>query len=272
MYVDVQGEAVPALGFGTWQLQGQEAYDAVRHALELGHRHIDTAQMYENEEHVGRAIADSEIDRDEIFLTTKVPPGKAEPEQLKRSHDGSLEKLRTDRVDLLLLHWPNPQVPLADTLEAMRQLQDAEKTRHIGVSNFTPSLVDEALSHAEILCNQVEYHPFLDQSHLLEQARRRDLVLTAYSPLAKGKVIGNGTLEEIGAEHGKTPAQVAIRWLLQQENVATIPRSSSAEHREENHDVLDFELSQEEMDRISGLARGERLIDPPFAPDWERQR
>jgi 2,5-diketo-D-gluconate reductase B len=269
LQVDVKGEQIPALGFGTWQLQGDEAYEAVRHALELGHRHIDTAQMYENEEEVGRAIAHSEVRREDVFLTTKVPPGKLEPEQLKRSHDRSLDLLGTPYVDLLLIHWPNPDIPLGNTLEAMRQLQDAEKSRFIGVSNFTPTLVNEALSHAEIFCNQVEYHPFIDQSHLVEQAQREGILLTGYSPLAKGEVLDDETLRAIASDHGKSPAQVAIRWQLQQDNVCTIPRSSSAEHRAANWDVFDFALTDDEMGRIGGLARGVRLIDPPFAPEWE---
>lgn len=267
--VDVQGESVPALGFGTWQLSGDACYEGVRHALDLGHRHIDTAQMYGNEEEVGRALRDSGLDREVIFLTTKIPPRNLAPDDVHRSHGESLRRLGLDHVDLLLIHWPSDDIPLAASLDAMRALQEAGQTRHLGVSNFTPSLVDEALEHAPILTNQVEYHPYLDQSHLVEQARRRDLMLTAYSPLAKGRVVDDPTLRTIGDRHGRTAAQVAIAWLLRQDNVAVIPRSSSSEHREANRAVLDLELSAEEAERIADLARGERIIEPPFSPDWE---
>ncbi len=267
-YVEAQGARIPRLGFGTWQLSGDSCYEAVRHALDLGHRHIDTAQMYGNEEEVGRALRDSDVDRDEVFLTTKIPPRNLAAEAVRSSHADSLRRLGVDHVDLLLIHWPSDDVPLAETLDAMRDLRDQGRTRHLGVSNFTPELVEEAREHAPIVTNQVEYHPFLDQSHLVRHCRDLDLVLTAYSPLAKGRVADDPTLTAIGERHGKSAAQVAIRWLLQQDGVATIPRSSSAEHRRANHDVSDFELSGDEMARIDGLARGERIIDPPFSPDW----
>ncbi|MBW3576734.1 MAG: aldo/keto reductase [Actinobacteria bacterium] len=268
-HVEVQGVAVPALGFGTWQLKGRACYEGVRHALELGYRHIDTAQMYDNEHEVGRALRDADVDRDEIFVVTKIPPRNLWPRDVHRSHDASLQALGTDDVDLLLIHWPTRSVPLGATLEAMRELRDQGKARHLGVSNFTPTLVDEALEHAAIVCNQVEYHPYLDQGSLVEQAVERDLVLTAYSPLAKGRVLDDPTLEEIAQVHGKTPAQVTLRWLIQQPNVAVIPRSSDRAHRAENVDVWDFGLSDDEMQRIDALQRGQRLIDPGFAPEWE---
>ncbi|HEX2029721.1 MAG TPA: aldo/keto reductase [Nitriliruptorales bacterium] len=269
-HVEVRGERIPALGFGTWQLSGDAAHEGVRHALELGYRHIDTAQMYANEEEVGRAVRDSGVDRDEVFLTTKVPPRNLEPGVLERSHEGSLRALSMDRVDLLLIHWPSDRIPLGATLDAMRSLQEQGKTRHIGVSNFTPSLVREALRHAEVICNQVEYHPFLGQRALCELAVEQDLMLAAYSPLAKGRVAKDATLREIGAAHDKTPAQVALRWLVQQRNVAALPRSSSPTHRAENLDVFDFHLSDDEVKRIEELDRDQRLIDPGLAPDWER--
>jgi 2,5-diketo-D-gluconate reductase B len=268
--VEVAGVSVPALGFGTWELEGEDCYEAVRHAIDVGYRHIDTAQMYGNEDAVGRAVRDSGIDREDLFVTTKIPPRNLAADAVRSSHVESLRRLDLDHVDLLLIHWPSDEVPLGETLQAMRALREDGQTLHLGVSNFTPSLVEEALEHAPILANQVEYHPFLDQSHLVSQARERDLVLTAYSPLAKGRVIEDPVLTEIGEAHGRSSAQVAIRWLLQQHNVAVIPRSSSAEHREANRDVLDFELTGSEMERIAGLSRGERIIDPPFSPEWER--
>jgi len=267
-YLDLNGDRFPALGFGTFELQGKECYDAVRHALDVGYRHVDTAEMYENEEQVGKAIADSGVPREEVFVTTKVWWENLRPRQASESLAASLRKLGTDYVDLWLIHWPNADVPLEETLQTMTDLRQGGKVRQIGVSNFTPPLVERAAELAPIVCNQVEYHPFLGQDQLLSVLRQRNLVLTAYSPLAQGKVTADPTLREIGEKHGKTPAQVTLRWQIDQGRVATIPRSSSAEHREQNFDVFDFELSPGEMERISNLARGERLIDPGFAPDW----
>ncbi|MDQ3932894.1 MAG: aldo/keto reductase [Actinomycetota bacterium] len=270
-YVEVQGERVPALGFGTWQLSGQAAIEAVQHALELGYRHIDTAQMYRNEAQVGQALADSGLDRSEIFLTTKLLPRNLEPDRVHRSTRESLERLKTDYVDLLLIHWPAFADSMQSTLEAMVTLRNAGTARHIGVSNFTPALLREALDYAPIFCNQVEYHPYLAQPELCQVAAERDLLLTAYSPLAKGRVVDDETLGEIGRRHDKTPTQVALRWLIQQDHVAAIPRSADREHRAANFDIFDFELSDQEMSRIDALDRDGRLIDPAdLAPDWER--
>lgn len=181
----------------------------------------------------------------------------------------SLGKLRTDYVDLLLLHWPNPEVPLAETLPALMELREQGAVRHIGVSNFPSSLVDEAQRYAPIFANQVEYHPYLGQETLLRQARREDYLLTAYSPVARGKVLGDETLLEIGEAHGKSPAQVALRWLIQQDNVAAIPKASSEKNRVSNFEIFDFELSREEMARIFALERRERLVSPAWAPVWD---
>ena len=266
---EIQGHRVPALGFGTFEMEGRSCYDGVREALDLGYRHLDTAQMYGNEEQVGRAIRDSGVPRDEIFLTTKVWYENLAPEAVRRTTEASLRKLAVDTVDLLLIHWPNDRVPLEQTLAAMVELRRQGRTRQVGVSNFTPTLLRQALELAPVFCNQVEYHPFLGQESLVELAREHDLLLTAYSPLARGRVAGDPTLREIGDSHGKTEAQVALRWLVQQPNVAAIPKASTPEHRRANFDIFDFELSAEEMRRIHGLARGQRMIDPSFAPAWE---
>ncbi|MBW3561036.1 MAG: aldo/keto reductase [Actinobacteria bacterium] len=268
-HLEVQGFAIPKLGFGTWELTGDECYDAVRHALELGYRHIDTAQAYGNESEVGRAIADSGVDRDDLWVTTKIWRTNLRPDDVRRSTERSLQELGLDQVDLLLIHWPSDEVPLEQTLAAMDDLREAGRTRAIGVSNFTPTLVEEALGLAPILCDQVEYHPYLAQTELRDLCVQNDLMLTAYSPLAKGRVPGDETLEEIGDAHGRSAAQVVLRWLLQQDNVVAIPRSSSADHREANLDVFDLELSDDEIGRIDDLAGGRRLIDPAFGPDWE---
>ncbi len=251
----IKGEKVPSLGLGTWRLTGEECTKAVERALALGYRHIDTAQVYGNEGEVGRGIQSSGVDREEIFLVTKVWTSDFSYERTVQSTRESLRKLCTDYVDLLLMHWPNPSVPLEETLGAMRELQEEGSVRHVGVSNFPPSMVEEAAQHATVFCNQVEYHPYRAQDGLLEQAREMDYLLTAYSPVARGAVLNDGTLLEIGKAHGKTPAQVALRWLIQQEKVAAIPKARSEDHLKSNLDVFDFELSDEEMERIFELAR-----------------
>ncbi len=270
-FVTVDGDDVPALGYGTWQITGPACRRAVRDALELGYRHIDTAQAYENERQVGQAIGEADVDRDEIFLTTKIWHRNLAPDDLVRTAEQSLERLQTDYVDLLLIHWPVDDVPLEASLDAMMQLRDDDKVRHLGVSNFTPSLLHRALEHAPVVCNQVEYHPYLGQQTLLEIARENDLMLTAYSPLARGRAADDPTLREIADRHDKSAAQVALRWLLQQERVATIPKAAGHDHRVANAEIFDFELSDEEMETIFELDEGQRIIDPSFAPDWENR-
>jgi 2,5-diketo-D-gluconate reductase B len=269
-WVEVGDERIPALGLGTWEVEGEACVEAVADALDRGYRHIDTAEAYGNEEEVGRGIRRSGVDRDEIFVTTKVWWRDLSHEDCLRAAGESLRRLGLERLDLLLIHWPDPDVPVERPLEAMQTLREEGKLRHLGVSNFTPSLLEEALEHAPVVCNQVEYHPFLAQDSLLALAREHGLLLTAYSPLARGRVMEDGTLREIGAEHGKTPAQVTLRWLVQQDRLAAIPRARSADHRRENLEIFDFELSDEEMARIAALDEGLRLIDPDFAPEWER--
>lgn len=268
-FVNVQGTKVPRLGFGTWQLKGGDCYAGVRDALAVGYRHIDTAQAYGNEDEVGDAIFASPVKRDEIFLTTKVWKDNLAPDDVIRTTERSLSDLKTDYVDLLLIHWPVDDIPLEETLDAMIELREQRKVRNIGVSNFTPELVDRALKHAPIACNQVEYHPFLDQSHLVDQAAEHGLMLTAYSPLARGSVLEDANLRDIGERYEKSAAQVALRWLIQQGPVAAIPKAASAEHRRSNFDIFDFELTEDEMEFISRKGGNQRLIDPSWAPNWK---
>ena len=209
------------------------------------------------------------MDRDEIFLTTKIFPGDFEPDALKAAAEDSLRSLRTDYLDLLLLHWPDDSVPLERTLAALVELREAGRIRNLGVSNFPAGLLAGALEHAPVFCDQVEYHPFLGQDRLLELARERDVLVTAYSPLAHGRVPGDETLAEIGDAHGKTAGQVALRWLLDQPNVSPIPKASSHERRVENFEVFDFELTDDERARIDALPKDDRQIDPDFGPDWD---
>ncbi len=252
--LNIKGQAVPVLGFGTWQLKGDAAREGVEDALSIGYRHLDTAQAYGNEEFVGQALQNTSVPRDEIFLVSKVNPDNFARDDTLSSTRESLRKLGT-HIDLMLMHWPSDSVPHEETLTALRESQDEGSIRHIGVSNFSPQQVQEATQYATIFCNQVEYHADKNQDALVEQAQAMNYLLTAYSPLDKGELIDNDTLAEIGEAHGKSAAQVALRWLIQQPNVCTIPRSSSTKHRQSNFDVFDFELSDEEMSRISGLAK-----------------
>lgn len=269
IYHTIQGEDVPALGLGTFDLKDDVGRNAVAQALDTGYRNIDTAESYYNEATVGEGIQQADVAREDIFLTTKVWHDNLAPKDVRRAAEESLRKLQTDYVDLLLIHWPSSDdVPLEETLDAFTALREEGKTRHIGVSNFTPALLQRALDHAKLFCIQVEYHPFLAQDDLLTLVRQHDLLLTAYSPIAQGKVMDNDTLRAIGETHGKSPVQVTLRWLVQQKNVAAIPRSSTAEHRAANFNIFDFELSDEEMARIGELAKGKRLVDPQFAPAW----
>jgi 2,5-diketo-D-gluconate reductase B len=240
----------------------------VSDALAAGYRHVDTAAAYGNEAEVGRALAGSGVDRSEVWLTTKVWMDDLEPDALRASAERSLRALETDRVDLLLIHWPSPDVPLERTLEAMTELREEGAIGHPGVSNFPAGLFRRALDLAPVLTNQVEYHLFLGQDELLSICEERDAMLTAYAPLAHGKVPGDPVLEEVGRAHGKTASQVALRWLLDQDRVCTVVKASTPERRRENLDVFDFELSDEERGRIDALPKDRREFDPPWAPDW----
>lgn len=256
-FVETNGTKIPALGFGTYRLGDDEAERMVSEALEIGYRHIDTAQMYGNEAGVGRAIRSSGVDRDEIFLTTKVWPNNFERENLLSSMQGSLDKLGMDHVDLVLLHWPSASVPLSETISALNESRGRGDTRHIGVSNFEPDLLLEAagMSDAPIINDQVEYHPFKSQKPVLEEARSQGISLTAYRPLAKGSVYGNETLRRIAEAHGKNEGQVALRWLVQQQGVMAIPKTANPDRARSNFDIFDFELSDEEMSSIDALGR-----------------
>jgi diketogulonate reductase-like aldo/keto reductase len=270
-FVEAGGAEIPAIGVGTWELRGRSCARLVEQAIKLGYRHIDTAQIYENEREVGEGIRASGVKRDDVFVTTKVWTTHFAPNDLERSTKDSLSKLRLTEVDLLLLHWPNPQVPLSETLGALAHVKTLGMARHIGVSNFTVALLDQAVATCAepLVCDQVEYHPYLDQTRVLEACARHGMALVAYSPVAKGRIKNDRTLARIGAVHGKTAAQVCLRWLVQQ-HVAAIPRTSRIERLSENIEIFDFTLSDDEMQQISamGSAKG-RLTDFGFAPDWD---
>ena len=265
------GASIPAIGLGTWELRGRVCARLVEQAIRLGYRHIDTAQVYENEREVGEGLRASRVRREDMFVTTKIWTTHFAPNDLERSTKESLTKLRLFEVDLLLLHWPNPQVPLPETLGALAHVKKLGLAKHIGVSNFTVALVDEAVAACPepLACDQVEYHPYLDQTKVMEASARHGIAVVAYSPLARGRIRGDQTLTAIGQAHGKTAAQVCLRWLVQQ-NVAAIPRTSKIERLSENIEIFDFVLSDDEMRQISamGSAKG-RLTDYAFAPKWD---
>lgn len=265
----MRGIEVPVVGLGTSELRGSACIDAVRDALALGYRHIDTAVIYENEREVGRAIVESEIGREEIWLTTKVWPSELAPDQLRRSLEGSLERLATGYVDLLLIHWPGPEEHFESSLATMAELRDEGLIRELGVSNYPARLLRRALDVAPVFCDQVEFHPRLGQPALLEAARGHDVLIAAYAPFGSGEVLADPVLVEVAEAHGVTPAQVCLRWLLDQGPVAVLPRSSKHERRAQNI-ALDFTLSDQQRRRIDELSRrGERYFNPSFAPDWD---
>jgi len=253
-HVSVQGVEVPALGLGTWRADGREVYRAVSTALEAGYRHVDTAEAYDNEEEVGEAIADSPVDRDEVWVTTKVLPAtKLDYRRTREGAVASLDRLGLDYVDLVLLHWPNPVASLEGQLAALNDLADDGAIGHVGVSNFGRRRLARAreLSDRPVLTNQVQFHPFRTQRPMLRYCQDNDVMLTAYSPLGHGGVVGDDLLAEVGARYDKSAPQVAIRWALQHRNVAAIPKSTSPEHIRANAAVFDFSLTEAEMDRIA---------------------
>lgn len=265
----IHGTGVPRLGFGTFQLSGGDCRRAVSTALDIGYRHVDTAQMYGNEDEVGAAITSSGVDRSEIFVTTKIDNGNHAAADVRSSTETSLRRLGLDHVDLLLIHWPVRGIPLSETCQAMIELQERGLVRHLGVSNFNSALVREAASHMEVFANQVEYHPFLDQSAVLATAAELDHAVTAYAPLARGKVRRNDTIVSIARDHGVDPTAVALAWLLAHERVLAIPKASSREHITANADAVHVTLSDHERARIDELRGNLRLVDPGFGPDWD---
>ncbi|MCK9506321.1 MAG: aldo/keto reductase [Porticoccaceae bacterium] len=268
-----QTSKIPVLGFGTFRMPEPDTLRMVTHVLKNGYDHIDTAQIYENEAAVGSAIQASGRARSDIFLTTKVWVDNFHSSKFIPSVEESLKKLKTDYVDLLLLHWPNEAVPLADQIGLLNQVHKAGMARHIGVSNYTLALFDKAwqLSDAPLVTNQIEYHPYLDQHRLLEQCRKVGQCITAYYAMADGKVLEDAVLKDIAANHGKTVAQVVLRWLVQQPAVVALSKTVSEERADMNRAIFDFSLDESEMKAIHGLANADgRIISPPgLAPVWD---
>ena len=264
---------IPKLGFGTWKLQGKSCQKAVLKALEVGYRHIDTAQAYDNEENIGQALQESQIDRAEVFLTTKVWKDYLDFRDVLLTVSQSLEKLKVNYIDLLLIHWPHPQFPLEDTLSAFKELVETEKVRYVGVSNFPSKELNQACKiYPKIICNQVEYHPFIDQRFLLRSIQKNKMFLTAYSPLARGEVLKNTTLKSIAKKYNKTVPQVVLRWLLDQKNVIAIPKAKNLNHIVSNFKVFDFSLDPKDQKKINQLTKkNKRLVHPSWAPlSWKK--
>jgi diketogulonate reductase-like aldo/keto reductase len=251
----VNGRSMPALGIGTWELKGSSCFSAVKEALVLGYRHIDTAEMYGNEAEIGLALAQSGIPRDELFLTTKVWTDHFHAEDFKKAAENSLRRLKLDHLDLLLIHWPNPAVPLGETLGALCGLAKEGKTLAIGVSNFSAGQLREAVSlvSAPIACDQVRFNLEEERSDLLAYAGAQKINVTAYSPLGRGKFLENPKLLAAAQKYRKTPAQVALRWLVQQPGVSAIPKASGKIHLKENLEIFDFELEESESRLLAGL-------------------
>jgi len=270
-FVESKGARIPLVGLGTWELRGRDCARLVQQAIKLGYRHIDTAQMYGNERDVGEGVRASGIRREEIFVVTKVSPENLAPGALTRSVRDSIGQLRLGEIDLLLLHWPNKEVPLKDTIEALVNVKRDGLVRHIGVSNYTVVLLEQAdrLSGHRLVCNQIEMHPFLDQSKVVNACRALDMAVVAYSPIARGGAGHDAVLERIGKAHGKSAAQVSLRFLVQQ-GIAVIPRTSRVERLSENIDIFDFELTDAEMAQIRALAHADgRVVDWSWSPQWD---
>lgn len=271
-YIEIRSEKIPALGYGTFLLEGKDCLEGVADALETGYRHIDTAQAYNNETEVGTAIHNSSVKWEEIFLTTKVTPRNFPKDKFISSVEESLKKLKTDYVDLLLLHWPSSPADNARDEIAVEQLALAQQKGYaklIGVSNFTLAQMEMARSKADIFCNQVEYHPYLAQDKILNYLRSHDMMLTAYSPLGRGKVLNDPLIISLAEKYNRTPAQIVLRWFIQQGNVSAIPKASDKKRRKENFEVFDFELREEDMKNIFALDKKDRLVNPPFSPQWD---
>jgi 2,5-diketo-D-gluconate reductase B len=274
MMVSANGATIPAIGFGTFRMKGPDVSRMVNHALAVGYRHLDTAQIYGNEAEVGEGLQSSGVCRSQVFLTTKAWVKNYRHDDFVRSVDESLQKLRTDYVDLLLLHWPKfDEVPMSDVLGSLNEVRRRGKVRHIGLSNFTTRLLREAvsLSEAPLVTNQIEYHPYINQSLVLAAARDSGLCVTAYYAMADGKVVDDPRIKEIGERHGKSAAQVVLRWLIQQEKIAVLSKTLSERRAASNFDIFDFSLSPEEMKGIHALARPDgRLLSPDWlAPKWD---
>jgi 2,5-diketo-D-gluconate reductase B len=269
--LQTQGVSLPRLGLGTFRMQGDACRAAVESALGLGYRHIDTAEMYANEAPIGAAIAASKLARKDLHVTTKVWHENLAPDAIRKAFDASLNKLRLDHVDLYLVHWPSRAMNLPAIFETLMKLKEEGRTRAVGVANFTTALLKTVVEDikAPIACNQVEYHAMLDQTPLRKYLAAKSIPLVAYCPLAQGRFATDETLAGIGRKHDATAAQVALKWLLDQDGVAAIPKASRAESQKANLDALKVKLDDEDRKAIAALPKDRRCVNPGFAPAWD---
>jgi 2,5-diketo-D-gluconate reductase B len=267
-----QGIEIPVLGLGTYLMKGDECRAAVESGLELGYRHVDTAPMYENEAAVGAGIAASAVARKDLHVTTKVWQTHLAPDALRASFDASLDKLQLDYVDLFLVHWPSPEMDMPRMFEALTRLRDDGRTRAIGVCNFTLALLRTVVEEigAPIACNQIEYHVLLDQTAVCAYLASKSIPVVAHVPLARGTVTTNPALIEIGRKHGASAAQVALKWLLDQDGVGAIPKAARRESQQANLDALAVTLDDDDRRTIAALPKNQRLVNPVYAPAWDR--
>src|SRR6266700_8275205 len=272
--LQTEGISLPRLGLGTFRMQGDVCRAAVESALGLGYRHLDTAEMYGNEEAIGAALAASRLARNELHVTTKVWHENLTPDAIRRAFDASCKKLRLDHIDLYLVHWPSPNMNLPDIFETLMKLKQEGRTRAIGVANFTTALLKTVVEDikAPIACNQVEYHAMLDQTRLRQYLTAKSIPLVAYCPLAQGRVASDPVLSEIGAKHNASAAQVALKWLLDQNGVAAIPKASRRESQQANLDALKITLDEADRKKIAALPKDGRCVNPGFAPAWDESR
>lgn len=264
------GLDMPTIGLGTWPMTGAECTRAVHQALELGYRHIDTATAYDNEAAVGQALRDSRVAREQIHLTTKVWWDRLTPTAMRQSLEDSLRALGTEQVDLFHIHWPGKDWDLARSIDTLVALRDEGKARCIGVANFPLGLLRQVVEElgAPLSAIQVEYHALLGQQPLLDYARQHGMALTAYTPLARGRVAEQQVIRDIAVKHGVLPSQVALKWLLDQDGVAVIPKASSEHNQLSNLEALQVQLDDQDRALIAGLPKDQRVVNPAFAPDW----
>jgi len=269
--VEAHGARIPAIGLGTMTLKEDICVQAVKNALQIGYTHLDTAWFYGNEKEVGEGLRQSGVKRDSVFICTKVRETHLMPDKFQQSLDESLKNLQLPFVDLLLIHWNNKDVPFKTSVGALCKAKKDGFARHVGVANFTTNMLDEAwaVTSEPLVCNQIEMHPFINQDKVLAVCKKHGMAVVAYCPIARGKVPGAEVLERIGKAHGKSSAQVSLRYLVQM-GVCAIPRTATPEHLKQNLDIFNFELSDAEMKELKALnANNMRVVNPPHAPQWD---